>query len=176
MTRKVKLIMAAMLPLMASTLSGCLKSDHEDYEIWRAENDAYLKTINMNEFEKVSPDWAPLNSVYIKWHNDRSLTAGNLVPMANSTVVAKYELEDINGTKIENSYARRDSAYTSQPLNNVIGMWIALTTMHVGDSATLIIPYDSGYGAQIRSGMKPYTNLIYHLKLKEIKAFERPAD
>lgn len=163
-----------MLTLVTILLPGCIKSESDDYETWRATNDAYTAAINLNEYEKVAPDWAPLNPVYIKWHNDRSKTADNLVPMSTSTVVTKYELEDINGTKIENSYARQDSAYVSKPNGNIIGMWIALTTMHVGDSVTLIVPYQSGYGAELKSGMRPYTNLIFHMKLKEIKAFEKP--
>lgn len=162
-----------MIPL-GLVLSGCLKSENDDYETWRATNDAYISTINLNEYQKIAPDWAPLNPVYMKWHNDRSLTAGNLVPMSTSTVSVKYELEDINGKKLENSYARPDSTFTTTVNQTVIGWWIALTTMHVGDSVTLIVPYASGYGSQINSNMLPYTNLIFHMKLKDIKAFEKP--
>jgi len=168
-----------ILPALAATLmplASCLKSDVVDYGEWREKNDAYLKTIDTREYELIVPDWAPQNSVYIKWHNDRSLTANNLVPMSNSTVDIKYELEDIDGNKIQNSYGvmSGDSVYQSQPNNNVIGMWIAMTTMHVGDSATLIIPYQSGYGAETRTDIKPYSNLIYRIKIKAIKAFEKP--
>lgn len=175
MTRIYKFALLAIAALVAPLFfQSCLESDDEDYKEWRDTNDAYISNLNLNEYEKVTPDWAPLNPVYIKWHNDRELTKDNLVPMSTSTVETKYELEDINGTKIENSYARQDSAYISKPNQNVIGMWIALTTLHVGDSVTLIIPYSSGYGAEIRSSMKPFTNLIFHMKLKGIKAFEKP--
>ena len=160
---------AAMLPLVS-----CLKSEVDDYETWRQTNDAYISAIDQNEYEKIVPDWAPQNSVFIKWHNDRSLTAGNLVPMSTSTIEMKYELEDINGTKLENSYSLKDSVYTSKPNQNILGMWIALTNMHVGDSVTMIVPYPSAYGSEMRANMKPYTNLIYHAKLKAIKAFEKP--
>lgn len=169
-----------LLPLLAvllvMPLTGCLKSDVVDYEDWRNENDAYLKTINTSEFETISPAWAPLDTVYMKWHNDRSLTASNLVPMSTSTVEMKYELETIDGTKVENTYSKKDSVFTCTPANGIVtGMVIALTTMHVGDSVTLVIPYTSGYGADIRPNLRPYSNLIYHLKLKAIKAFEKPA-
>lgn len=157
------------------TLTGCLKGEMDEYDTWRDLNDAYVKSIDLSEYEKVAPSWAPLNPVYMKWHNDRALTASNLVPMSTSTVEMKYELEDINGKKIENSYSRKDSVYTSRPQQNIIGMEIALTTMHVGDSVTVIIPYASGYGNEIKTNMLPYTNLIYHLKLKSIKAYEKPA-
>lgn len=165
----------ALAPALLPTTS-CIKGDHEDYENWREKNDTYLAEINLLEYEQVIPDWAPRNCVYMKWHNNRSLTAGNLVPMSTSTVNFKYELEDIEGTKIENSYgvARGDSVYQSQVNNMIIGMCITLTNMHVGDSVTAIIPYNSGYGAEVKTNMKPYTNLIYHMKLKSIEAFEKP--
>lgn len=171
-----RLMLAGAAALLVLPLPSCLKSDVEDYETWRLANDTYINQINLNEYEKIVPDWAPQNSVYIKWHNDRSLTANNLVPMSTSTVDIKYELEDIDGTKIENSYSRKDSTYTSKPKENVLGMWIALTNMHVGDSVTMIIPYPSGYGAEIRPTIKPYSNLIFHAKLKAITAFEKPAN
>lgn len=162
----------ALLPL-----SSCLKGEAETYDEWKEQNNAYIAAIDTKEYELVVPEWAPQNSVYIKWHNDRSLTADNLVAMSNSTVSLKYELEDIEGTKIQNSYsaATGDSLFVTQPNQTVMGFWIALTTMHVGDSATLIIPYPSGYGAEIRSGIRPYSNLIYHLKIKGIQAYEKPA-
>lgn len=97
--------------------------------------------------------------------------------MSNSTVELKYELEDIEGTKIQDSYSATtgDSLYVTQPNQTVAGFWIALTTMHVGDSATLIIPYPSGYGSGQTASIKPYSNLIYRVKIKGIKAFEKPA-
>lgn len=174
MTKRIIQTLFVAGTLMSTMLVGCLKSEIDEYENWRKVNDAYTAAIDLSEYVKVTPEWAPLNSVYIKWHNDRSLTADNLVPMSTSTVITKYELEDINGKKIENSYSRLDSAYVSVPNANILGMWIALTTLHVGDSVTLIVPYESGYGSEVRSGMQPYTNLIFHMKLKGIKAFEKP--
>lgn len=162
---------------LCGALSSCMGDSTADkYEEWRQKNDAYITAINTDEYEKVVPDWAPQNSVYIKWHNDRELTKDNLVAMSNSTVSIKYELENIEGNKIENSYsaASGDSVYRSTPNANVVGMWIAMTTMHVGDSATVIIPYPSGYGSATTSSVSPYSNLIFHMKIKSIDALERP--
>ncbi|MDE5645774.1 MAG: FKBP-type peptidyl-prolyl cis-trans isomerase [Muribaculaceae bacterium] len=174
---KKTIITAAAAIMALLPLSSCLKGEAETYEEWREQNNAYLAAIDTKEYELVVPDWAPQNSVYIKWHNDRSLTADNLVPMSNSTVELKYELEDIEGTKIQDSYSATtgDSLYVTQPNQTVVGFWIALTTMHVGDSATLIIPYPSGYGSGQTASIKPYSNLIYRVKIKGIKAFEKPA-
>lgn len=165
--------------VMCGLLSSCIgESDTDKYEEWRKQNDAYIAAINLNEYEKIVPDWAPQNSVYIKWHNDRNLTQDNLVAMSNSTVSIKYELENIEGKKIENSYkaASGDSVYQSTPNSNVLGMWIAMTTMHVGDSATVVIPYPSGYGSATTSNLAPYSNLIFHMKVKSVDAFEKPSN
>lgn len=166
-------IIIGLATLAVFGLSSCLKSEMDSYDEWREENDAYLASLDKTEYELVVPDWAPQNSVYIKWHNDRSLTKDSLVAMSNSTVSIIYQLEDINGKIIENTYSKPDSVYTSKPNSNVLGMWIAMTTMHVGDSATVVIPYPSGYGSTT-TALKPYSNLIFHMKIKSIKAFERP--
>lgn len=158
----------------ASSLSSCLKGEMDDFEDWRDANDAWLEKTDLSDYERISPKWAPGNEVYIKWHNDRSLTADNLRPLSTSTVDMKYELEDIEGNSLGNSYSTKDSVYQSVANQNIIGMWIAMTTMHVGDSATLVIPYSSAYGATSRGSIKPFTNLIYRVKIKQVKAFEKP--
>lgn len=171
-----KIITGAAVLAMTGLLASCIHGEADDYEEWRLTNDAYITSIDTEEYELVVPEWAPQNSVYIKWHNDRSLTEKNLVAMSNSTVNIKYEVEDIEGTLLDNSYSAStgDSVYQSQPNQNVLGMWIAMTTMHVGDSATVIVPYPSGYGSQVTSSIKPYSNLIFHMKVKGIEAYESP--
>jgi len=159
---------------MLMVLPSCLKSDADDYEAWRERNDAFIDQISLDEYDKITPPWAPMHSVYIKWHNDRSLTANNLMPISTSTVSVKYELENIDGDTLQTSYkANGDSLYTSVVNNNIVGFQIGLTYMHVGDSVTMIIPYHSGYGAQVTSSMKPYTDLIYRVKLVSIPAYEK---
>lgn len=168
------LLIVATLAATALQLTSCLKSDQDSYDDWREQNEAYIANINTREFSLISPVWAPQNSVYIKWHNDRGLTANNLVPMGNSTVDVVYALHDIDGTLIENTYSLTDSVTQLVPTSTVPGMMIALTTLHEGDSVTLVIPYPSGYGSAIGNTPKPYTDLIFDLKLKKIRAFEKP--
>lgn len=163
-----------LLLLLPPVFTSCLGDDTNDYSDWRAENEAYVTNLNTREYELIVPEWAPQNSVYIKWHNDRSLTADSLVAMSTSTVDIKYELRDITGRIIENSYSSSDSVYQSTPNSNIIGMWIAMTTMHVGDSATIVIPYPSAYGSNNSAKIKPYSTLIFDMKIKRIKAYERP--
>lgn len=164
-------------PLM---LTSCLGDDDNtvDYAAWIQENEAYLTKVaaETNEdgspaYEKIVPKWCPGIYVLAKWHNDRSLTAGNLVPMDNSTIDVIYDCEYVNGTKIDNSFSRTDSVYQCQPLSNIVGFWTMVTNMHVGDSVTCVIPMNAAYGDASTSVM-PYSTLIYHIKLKNIQAYE----
>lgn len=166
---------AAALILISAT--ACLRGESDEYDDWRHENDTYLAEIDTHVYTPLTPDWAPMNTVYIRWHNDRSLTADRLVPLSNSTVNIKYEMEDILGNKLGNSYSMTthgDSVYQSMPNENIIGMWATLTNIHEGDSVTVIMPYTSAYGANIMSNFRPYTTLIYHLKLMEIVHYQTP--
>lgn len=157
--------------------SACIESDQDDYEDWRMQNDEFITKIDTREYKRVTPVWAPMNSVYIKWHNDTNLTRKNLVAMSTSTVNIKYEMEDINGKKLGNSYSMTtngDSVYQSTPNQNIIGMWATMTTIHEGDSVTVIMPYSSAYGSSSTSSFQPYTNLIYHMKLMKVVSWEKP--
>ncbi|MDE5790237.1 MAG: FKBP-type peptidyl-prolyl cis-trans isomerase [Muribaculaceae bacterium] len=170
------------IPLMAIILTGCLGDDNNDYySDWKKQNDDYLANLESevnagrSEYTRFVPDWAPQNSVYVKWHNDRSQTLKNLSPLSTSTVDITYAMENIEGTDLGDSFSATtwgDSIYRSQPNQNIAGMWIAMLNMHVGDSVTMIIPYLSGYGARQMSAIKPYSNLIYHVKMKAIPKYE----
>lgn len=175
MYKKFPLFVAVLASILS--LSSCkMESVYDEYDEWREQNDIWLDETDFSDYVKVSPDWAPDCQVFMKWHNDRSLTAGNLVPISTSTVDCKYEFEDITGKSLGNSYrvAAGDSVYQSQPNQNILGFWTALTQMHVGDSVTVVIPYQYAYGSQLRGSIKPYTNLIYHVKLKKIVDYEKP--
>ena len=91
--KKLSLLSLASVALMS--LTSCLGSDVETYDNWRKQNEDYIASIDLNEYERYVPSWAPEHAIYMKWHNDRALTAGNLVPISTSTVRVKYELEDI---------------------------------------------------------------------------------
>lgn len=170
--------------LLAFVMTGCFDDDDPisvQYKEWREQNEQFLVDAqNLKDangapyYTKLIASWAPDTYVLIHWHNDRSLTEKNLSPMDNSTTRIVYRLFDIEGEEISNSFANKDSVYTSQPLSNIIGVWSALTNMHVGDSVTLVIPSQAGYGERSYSDIKPYSTLIYGLKLKEIPLYEMP--
>lgn len=172
-----------IIPLVSLMFTGCIDSEDEpDYTEWKKQNEEYVtKMENLMEngekvYTKIVPAWAPSDFVLIKWHNDRSLTEKNLKPLSNSTVNIKYEMEDINGTYLGDSYSMTtygDSIYQSMPNENIVGMWAAMTEMHVGDSVTLVIPAGSAYGSASRSPIEPFSALVYHVKMKGVPRYEK---
>ena len=175
-------IIPSMLSLaMAAGLSSCLGDDDKnsfDYDAWSNLNETYVTRMTdtvgadgKKVFEKITPVWAPGVFILAQWHNDRSLTAGRLVPMDNSTCDVVYQVSYINGTVFDSSYAEKDSIRSFKPAETIAGFWTMLTNMHVGDSVTCVIPMNAGYGASSTSVI-PYSALIYNMKLKAIKAYE----
>lgn len=173
---------AATLPLLA--LASCMddnaSSDSRDIANWRAKNEAYLIEAEnetqggVKVYEKVVPSWMPTGYVLMKWHNDRELTQNNLTPLYNSTVDVIYEGELVDGTvfdKSANHFA--NGVFTSQPSQNIAGMAVALTNMHVGDSVTMVIPYDLAYGAYGSGTIRGYSTLIFHVRLKDVAAYDK---
>ncbi len=118
-------------------------------------------------YERLVPSWAPGVYSLIRWENDRSLTAGNLQPLDNSTVKAAYELRNLDGTVLDSS-----DSFVTRPLSTVVGFWSALTSMRVGDKVSLVVPYQAGYGAYASGSVLPYTTLVFSIELKEIIAYE----
>lgn len=169
---------------MAAALTGCFndpESTAEKYKEWREKNEAYVaeqelrtNTDGTPYYVKIAPSWAPDAYALVHWYNDRSQTENNLSPMDNSTVQITYELFDIEGKRLSDSFAATDSLYTSRPSQNIIGVWAPLTHMNVGDSVAIIIPYQAGYGEIGNGTINPYSTLVYNIKLKNIKAYEVP--
>lgn len=168
---------------LASGLTSCLGDDDNsyDYKDWINQNETYLAekeaavdASGKKLFEKVVPSWCPGVYVLSQWHNDRSKTAANLVPMDNSTVDVIYECLYVNGTVLDSSYSNTtygDSVYRCKPSDNIVGFWTMLTNMHVGDSVTCVIPMNAAYGVS-STRVVPYSTLIYNMKLKAIHAYE----
>ncbi len=166
--------------LMAPVFTSCLGDDDKtvDYTEWKNQNETYLaeKEAATDEngnklFEKIIPEWAPEVYILAQWHNDRSETADNLMPMDNSTVQVTYDCYYVNGTLLDSSSNISSGIYTCKPNQNITGFWTMLTHMHVGDSVTCVIPMAAAYGAASTS-VVPYSTLIYNMKLKAITAYE----
>lgn len=179
----MKKYLFAILLLAPVVLSSCLGDDEVDYSEWEQENLEFVaqkeaETLNgVKVYQKVAPSWAPSAFSLIKWENDRSKTEKNLVPLSNSLCRVKYDLDDIDGNRISDSYSSTsygDSIYQTRPNQNIVGFWNALTMMHVGDSVTCIMPAIAAYGNTAYGSVKPYSTLVYHIKLVSIPAYEVP--
>lgn len=163
---------------MSLSLSSCFKDENVDYTEWKERNEAVIAEMEGNkEYIRLTPPWAPEAFTLVKWHNDRAVTSRNLSPLDNSLCDVKYELLDIDGNSIASSYKSTtygDSIYRTRPSGNITGFWYTLTQMHVGDSVTAYMPAISGYGAATYGDVKPYSTLIYRIKLVAIPAYEVP--
>lgn len=173
-----------VLAVICVALTSCMgKDEAERYAEWRKENIKYVNDMQaLTEngqlvYTTVRPGWAPGNFVLMRWHNDRSLTENNLVPLYNSTCNVTYRLSTIEEA-VDSSYNMTqygDSIYRCKPSSTIPGFAIALTNMHIGDSCTVIIPYFCAYDDVATTSItKPYSTLIYQLKLVSIPAYEIP--
>ena len=161
-----------------TTLSSCLGNTIEDqYKDWREKNDAWFQQQSASgQYTMLTAPWDPSAKTLIRWHNDTMLTRNNLKPLLTSTVDVKYHLSLYDGTPVDSSYyitSPADSIYRSVINQNVEGWMIALMRMHVGDSCTVIVPYQQGYGSSTRSDvLVPYSNLVFDVKLVDIYKYK----
>ena len=180
-----KLLYSALLLAGACvTLSSCLGDEPSADKEWKQKNDAWMvekeaetDAYGQKVYTRVNCDWDPSAYVLMKWHNDRALTEKNLSPISTSTINVKYRVQNIDGLGLDSSYRRTvpaDSIYQCVLNTNIQGWVIALGAMHVGDSCTVLIPYNQAYGLNSRGSIKGYSNLVFDVKLVDIPALEKP--
>lgn len=179
-----KSIIVSIIASAPVLLSGCNDDDTDiNYKPWAQENTEFVEKAEaetkdgVKVYHKLAPSWAPEAFTLVKWETDPALTVNNLSPMDNSIVYVKYDVNDIYGNRIDDSYSSKtygDSIYRTSPNKNVTGFWYTLTQMHVGDSVTAILPAVSGYGNSAQGSVPPYSTLVFHIKLVGIPAFEVP--
>ena len=174
-----KFFYTIILVVMALTmLESCLGDNvYDQYKDWRQKNDEWMGQQKASgRYTVVTAPWDPSAHVLMLWHNDTMSTRGNLKPLITSTVDMKYHLSLCDGTPVDSSYyltSPADSIYRSKVNENVEGWMIALTRMHVGDSCTVIVPYQQGYGSNKKSDiLLPYSNLIFDMKLVDIYKYK----
>ena len=178
-------IFIATLMAMALAIVSCGDDDNtwDDYAEYRQANIDWLQ----QQYEKkdasgkpvytmLRPTWDQGSYVLIRYFNDTMLTKDNPKPFLTSTVDVKYHGSLYDGTPFDSSYLRTapaDSIYRTK-LTDVVGGWvIALTTMHKGDSCEVIIPCEQGYGSIERTGIPPYSALVFGIKLVDIYKQEK---
>lgn len=168
----------------AGMFTSCLGDEPGSDDNWRERNEKFMTEKEAETdaqgqpvYTRVNCKWDPNGYVLMKWHNNRALTQGKLSPLSTSTVDVKYHVSNIEGTGLDSSYYRTvpaDSVYRSVLNKNIQGWQIALTNMHIGDSCTVIIPYNQAYGVNTQGSIKAYSDLIFNVKLVGIPAYERP--
>lgn len=174
-----KMFYAVIQAVVATTmLVSCLGDNvYDQYKEWREKNDDwYARQAQSGQYTVSAAAWDPSAQVLMRWHNDTMQTKNNLKPLITSTVDVKYKLKLYDGTPVDSSYnviSPADSIYRSMVNENVEGWMIALTRMHVGDSCTIIIPYQQGYGSTHKSDLLlPYSVLVFDMKLMDIYKYK----
>lgn len=172
----------AALAIAAST--SCVSDDNWDaYEEWRNTNNAwYLRMVDTLDaqgnkyYSQLSPVWNPGSGVLVHYFNDRKETEGNLSPLITSTIDVKYKGMYYNGAAFDSSYtlmaAYGDSIYRTRLSDVIVGWQIALSSMHVGDSVDIVVPYPVAYGENGYSSIPPFSTLRFLIKLVDIPAYE----
>lgn len=148
---------------------------HKANEEWLNKQKARTNPDGTPYFQTVVPSWDPSAYVLIHYFNDRSLTAGNLSPLSTSTIDTRYILHLSNDVAVDSSYnlSTNGPGIFRTQLNQVIEGWtIAFETMHVGDSAEIVIPYKSAYGTSSSGAVPPYSNLRFNARLVDIPYYE----
>ncbi len=173
--------------MVAAFVQSCNTDSDTDtwdtYSDWRNTNNAWLEeqTAKMDAdgkpyYQSVTPSWDGSSYVLMHWFNDRSATEKNLTPFITSTVDVKYILHTCDGTAQDSSFlltTNGDSIYRTKLTSVVTGWAIALTSMHVGDSCEVIVPYQSGYGSVSTGNINPYSHLLFAIKLVDINRYEK---
>ncbi len=162
-------------------LPSCMDDNDEDYSSWKQDNDKYVEqqAAMTNDdgtlfYERIVPDWSTGTSILIHWYNDRSATDNRIPPLFNSWTKVKYHVSLCDGTPVDSSYLRKDSVYSSRPSSNIVGWQVAVMNMCPGDSCRVIIPAKAAYGSAKNGLVKPYSALVYEMKLVDVTAYEIP--
>lgn len=182
--KKLLYIMASCLALVG--LPSCLGDDEpgDENNEWRELNDQWMLTKAAEKdaagnpvYERIGCSWDPNAYVLMRWHNDRSLTEDKLSPISTSTVDMRYEVRTIDDKEVDDSHSSANPApgvYRTRLNNTISGWMIAVSQMHVGDTCTILIPYNQAYGSVSYKGLRPYSDLVFNVRLVDIPAYEKP--
>lgn len=181
--RRLPMMLAPLLLGVAAT--SCLDDDDENDNNtqWRLKNETYVQHLRDSitpsgeqYFTYYAPVWSPKQYVLIHWHTRPDGWEKMLRPLDNSTVDIKYCGKTCEGTVFDSSYTNKtpaDSIFRTQPSKLVVGFHAALTQMVPGDSVTIVIPADSGYGSLKTANVLPYSSLTFDVKFKSIVNYDK---
>lgn len=172
---------------MAAVAVSCHEDEYKDtwdtYADWRNDNIAWLAQQQARTnpdgtpyYETVIPNW--YKGSYVLVHRFGPTHTENLTPLSTSTIDVIYVGRNFEGERFDSSttttaYGR--PGVTRFQLNAVIKGWTAaFETLHVGDSAEIICPYNMAYGESYVSDLiKPFSALRFNVRLVDIYAYEK---
>lgn len=168
---KLQRIFPILFIIALVLLPSCFKDEEtsNDYSEWRALNQAYYDSIEIAtidgvlQYVPITPVWDNSFTILMHWHNDPDENPSFLTPLSTSTCIVKYTLTNVMGDTLDSS-----ASFTCVPNNMVTGFMAALTNMRVNDTVTAVIPYTAGYGAYGYSGIRPYSTLVFGIRLDSI--------
>ncbi len=176
-----RILLYILVAMTAMVVTSCLGNSVEDeYKDWREANDEWFtkQKANTDYYTTITAPWDYNGQVLMHWYNDTMRTRTNLRPLFSSTVDVKYRGMTKDATPFDSSYLRTspaDSIFRVK-LNTsslVEGWSVAIMRMHIGDSCRVVIPYTLGYGSyEMSDVLKPYTNMIFDIKLVDIYGYE----
>lgn len=145
-----------------------------DFEKARAEYETSMKQKEAEEGEQILK--------YVKEHNIKAQpTAEGLYLITNKkgngaqpqdaqTVTVHYTGKLLDGTIFDSSVERGEPFSFVLGSHQVIPGWeIALSQMHVGEKATVIIPSKLAYGERGNYGIPPFSTLVFDIELLSIQ-------
>lgn len=92
-------------------------------------------------------------------------------PEANAKVKVVYEGKTVDGNVFDSSEKNNEGKATEIVLSQVIPAWQeALVQMPEGSEWELYVPYDQAYGNQTMGEIKPFSALIFKIKLEQVNS------
>ena len=94
---------------------------------------------------------------------------------AGDNVSVNYDGRLLDGSEFDSSYKRGKPFSFPLGAGRVIKGWDeGIAYLNVGDSATLIIPSELGYGSMDRPNIPANSTLVFHVELEDVKKVVKP--
>lgn len=94
---------------------------------------------------------------------------------AGDNVSVNYDGRLLDGSQFDSSYKRGKPFSFPLGAGRVIKGWDeGIAYLNVGDSATLIIPSELGYGSMDRPNIPANSTLVFHVELEDVKKIVKP--
>ena len=179
--------------LWAALITSCLfsacdeTSEVNEYADWRNRNQRFVDSIAAVAEENADGNWRIYKSYTLPPDNPNDLTVvkdvnnyvychieengtGTASPIYTDSIRASYRVWLINDILIDQSFRGEFNPAISVPSkfamsSTIIGWTTALQQMRTGDSWTIYIPYELGYGKNQSGDVPGYSALKYWVNL-----------